>query len=197
MPLCRGCTVDRRLHSTFERRTYDDLCAPGHGHHTARPRRRARPGCAPRQDRDLPAVPRPRCVRGACPARRRRGALARRAVLHLARRPYRLSPVRGAVAGGRARGAGSPAAGRQQYRRARCNHRRARCSPEHRSAPVQPAGASHGALDELCDRLPAPESPHAQQVAHGRQSGDGRRRAQHRRRVLRRRPRGGVRRTWT
>ncbi len=58
---------------------------------------------------------------------------------------------------------------------------------------LQPAGASHGALDELCDRPSAPEPPHAQQVAHGRQSGDGRRRAQHRRRVLRRRSRGGVR----
>ena len=116
------------------------------------------------------------------------------AVLHLARRPGRLPAVRGAVAGGRARGARAPAARRPQHRRARPGHRHARRAPEHRGSPLQPGRAAREPGAQFRDRLHAREPAHAQQVVHRRQPGERRGRAQHRRRVLRRGQRHRLRR---
>ena len=118
-----------------------------------------------------------RCRTHATPSRRvpcsrRCGQVARRAVLHLARRHVGHPAVRGAVAGGRARRARAPAARRQQHRRARSDARRARRAPEHRGAPVQPVRPARRARAGLPDRLRAPEPAHAQQVVHRRQPGD-------------------------
>ena len=88
------------------------------------------------------AVEPARRLRGARRARGGRGQVARRAVLHLARRHRRQPAVRGAVAGGRARRARAPAARRQQHRRARPDAGRAGRAPEHRGAPVQPVRAA-------------------------------------------------------
>ena len=139
----------------------------------------------------------PRRVRRARPARRRRRKVARRAVLHLERRPRRLPAVPGALAGGRAGGARAPAARRPEHEGARSHDRRARRASEHRGAPLQPGRHSRQPRAQLRDRLHPREPAHAQQVVHRRQPGDGRRRTQHRRRVLRRRQPGSRSPTWT
>ena len=161
---------------------------------TTRLGRGVAPGLAahPRQGRDLPAVPRPRCVR--------RARLCSRAPPS-ARSTCSTTSGTPTIPGiscsrssgcGRARRARAAAARRQQHhgldptsrRSTRTRTSRCACSTRcvHRTAP-----------GGLRDRFPAAESPHAQQVVHRRQAGDHRRRPQHRRRVFRRRPRGGLR----
>ena len=141
----------------------------------------------------LHALRRPaRCLRGARAARPPGRALARRAVLHLARRRGRHAAVGGDVAGRRARRARAPAGRRRQQRRARPDARGARRAPEHRAAPVQPLRQPRIACPRLPHRLQPAQPAHAQQVLHRRQPGQRGRRPQHRRRILRRRRGAGL-----
>ncbi len=169
-------------------------CLRRHRRHP--PRAKGRPG-AGRPPRLVRHPRHARSLRRLCGAHRAGGrgrALARRAVLHLARRPGWLADVRGAVAGRRARRARAPAARRRRHRRHRPGAGRAGRAPPHRAAPVQPLPAARVAHAGLSGRLAPAEPAHAQQVLHRRQPGQRGRRAQHRQRVFRRGRRDRLRR---
>ena len=127
-------------------------------------------------------------------ARPIRGALARHAVLHLARGHDRVPDVRRGVESRRAGRARADALRRQRNCGSRSHDRRPRRPPQHRGAALEPVHEPRAEGPRLSHRLQASEPAHAQQVVHRGQPGDDRRRPQHRRRLLRRRCRNGVRR---
>ena len=120
-------------------------------------------------------------------ARARRGALARRAVLHLAYRHHRVPPARGALECRRARRARADAARRQRHQGAGPGPRRFRCAPQHRGSPLQPVPEPRLQTARLHHPFQAAEPPDAQQVLHRGHAAHDRGGSQRRRRVLRRR----------
>ena len=98
--------------------------------------------------------------------RARGGALARRAVLHLACRQHRVPPARGALECRRARRARADAARRQRHQGVGPDPRRLRCAPQHRGSPLQPVPEPRLQTARLPHPFQAAEPSDAQQVLH-------------------------------